>query len=499
MKNMSKILPFLWATLLLFSCSNEGNENGAIEDETPRVDYTEWTDQTELFVEFPVLIVGESSRFAAHFTVMNQHQAVTKGDLKISLISAKHSQTVVAKEPSSPGIFTPSLTPTQAGTYQLVFEINTPSYKDKIVLKEIAVYANLEEAKKANPEEAEGGGISFLKEQAWKMEFQTVAAKEESIHETISCSGIWKVATGNAQSVVSPATGRVYFDQNNWTDGSKVRKGDVLFRISGDGLTTKSLQVDYQKALAQYEQAKAEYNRKKELFEARVLPKAEWEIVERNYRLAKTEFETLNASYSGNSKKVIAPMDGFLKMLVASNGQFVNQGDEVVRISSQSSSVIEMLVPASYYSAMANIENVYWFDPSRGQWDNMNQVGGRILSVGKSVSADKPLLSVYVEVNEGVQAPEGSHSEIQIAFGSAQKCVTIPTSCLLEDYGKYSVIVQTSGESFEQRNIQIGRKNGNHVEVTKGLNKGEMVVSKGAYQVKMASMSGQAPAHGHAH
>jgi CTP-dependent riboflavin kinase len=37
------------------------------------------------------------------------------------------------------------------------------------------------------------------------------------------------------------------------------------------------------------------------------------------------------------------------------------------------------------------------------------------------------------------------------------------------------------------------------VEILSGLAEGEMVVSIGAYQVKMASMSGQAPAHGHEH
>ena len=44
-----------------------------------------------------------------------------------------------------------------------------------------------------------------------------------------------------------------------------------------------------------------------------------------------------------------------------------------------------------------------------------------------------------------------------------------------------------------------GKQSGSEVEITKGLSLGEVVVTKGVYQVKMASMSGQAPAHGHAH
>jgi len=77
--------------------------------------------------------------------------------------------------------------------------------------------------------------------------------------------------------------------------------------------------------------------------------------------------------------------------------------------------------------------------------------------------------------------------------------VVIPENCLLENYGSYSIIVQLSGETFERRTVNIGKQNGKLVEITKGLREDEMVVSVGAFQVKMASMSGQAPAHGHAH
>ena len=53
--------------------------------------------------------------------------------------------------------------------------------------------------------------------------------------------------------------------------------------------------------------------------------------------------------------------------------------------------------------------------------------------------------------------------------------------------------------SRERRPVQLGKRNGEYVEVLTGLKAGEYVVTKGAYQVKMASMSSQVPAHGHEH
>ena len=78
---------------LAMSCNDKAedahahNSDGShVGEEVPRTDYTIWTDKTELFVEFPVLIVGSPSRFAAHFTVLDGHRPVREGSVTVSLI-----------------------------------------------------------------------------------------------------------------------------------------------------------------------------------------------------------------------------------------------------------------------------------------------------------------------------------------------------------------------------------------------------------------------------
>ena len=102
-------------------------------------------------------------------------------------------------------------------------------------------------------------------------------------------------------------------------------------------------------------------------------------------------------------------------------------------------------------------------------------------------------------MNDHINVPDGSLTQVQIAMGDGKPTTIVPESALLEDYGNYSVMVQLSGESFERRPITIGKRNGKNVEALKGLQVGEVVVTTGAYQVKMASMSSSTPAHGHAH
>jgi hypothetical protein len=47
--------------------------------------------------------------------------------------------------------------------------------------------------------------------------------------------------------------------------------------------------------------------------------------------------------------------------------------------------------------------------------------------------------------------------------------------------------------------VTLGDRNGEYVEVLKGLSERERVVTVGAYQVRLASLSSQLPAHGHEH
>ena len=493
--------------LALFSCQ-KAEEHGHAHDEAgghehadtgrPAVDATVWTDKTELFVEFPALVVGNTSRFAAHFTLLDSHEPVKEGTVTVSLIKGNKGIRQTAEAPSSPGIFTPSLQPKEAGTYQLVFDLKTPALTDRIVLNDVKVFASAEEAENASGSEEDGEAISFLKEQAWKMEFQTAPVIEKEIYEVIPTSGVWKVAPSDYRTLVATTNGTVSFREQTLTEGSRVKKGQVLMAVSSAGLTSNNLSAEIRKARAEFEQAEAEYNRKKELYESKIVPGAEFEEVKQRYEVAKANYETLSAGYSAGGKQVTVPFDGYVKSIAVGNGDFVEQGAPLLTITSHQSGLLETRVSPTYAGQLQHLHNIY-YQTKADHWSNLNETGGSIVSIGKEVEPDKPLLSVFARVNDAIEMPEGNFTEVQLAVGEPVKAVVVPTAALLEDYGSYSVIVQLSGESFERRPVITGKSNGSEVEIREGLKVGEVVVTKGAYQVKMASMSGQAPAHGHAH
>jgi membrane fusion protein, heavy metal efflux system len=494
-------------SLTIFSCrpaddhghshAEDGDHAHAVEG-VPVEEHTAWTGLTELFVEFPVLVAGETSRFAAHFTLLNGHQPVREGRVTVSLIRGDRGIRHTVETPSSPGIFAPALKPSEAGIYQLVFELQTPGFDDRIVFNDIRVFPSSAEAEKVLSGEDDGSVITFSKEQAWKMEFQTVPVSKKAIYQIIHTSGIWKVAPSDYQALVAPASGRVTFDRGALTDGAIVKKGQVLMTISSAGMTTNNLDAEIKKAEADYEQARSEYDRKKELFDSRIVSRAEFEQVARRFAVARANYEALSSGYSSGGVAVSAPMDGYLRSVQAVNGGYTEQGENLLTVSRQKSRLLQIQVSPKYSPELQTIGDL-WYQPKPGVWSSLFEKGGSILSVGKVVEAEQPMISVFAEVNEVVEMPEGSFTEVQLSVGEPAERLVVPISSLMEDYGNYSVIVQLGGERFERRNVVIGNRNGSEVAIESGLELGEMIVTKGAYQVKMASMSGQIPAHGHTH
>jgi multidrug efflux pump subunit AcrA (membrane-fusion protein) len=75
----------------------------------------------------------------------------------------------------------------------------------------------------------------------------------------------------------------------------------------------------------------------------------------------------------------------------------------------------------------------------------------------------------------------------------------VPPAAIVDDAGRPIVFVQREGETFERRAVTLGARAGDLVQITEGVKPGDRVVTKGAYLLRLASLSTSVPAHGHVH
>src|SRR6185436_1306426 len=81
---------------------------------------TNWTTKTELFMEYPPLVGGLTSRFAIHLTRLDNFKPLAKGNVEVRLtIKGGKPESFKTDAPSRPGIFGVDVRPSRAGKFQL--------------------------------------------------------------------------------------------------------------------------------------------------------------------------------------------------------------------------------------------------------------------------------------------------------------------------------------------------------------------------------------------
>lgn len=494
------ILIFLIALLASCQQSNTSEEHGhPHEEESAALAYTLYSDKTELFVEFKPLVVGQSSQFAAHFTKLGDtFTALEEGTITLSLIVHDKGIRQTAEAPSSPGIFRLALKPTTPGTGRLIFDIKTRDYTDRIIIDSVMVFPNEKAAQQAPVQEAPAGGITFLKEQAWKIEFANQEVRPQQFHEIIKVSGQLNARPTNEQVVTAKSNGVV-----RWSavlvPGALVKQGQRLFLLASGNVAQGNIESQYREAKANFEKAEADYKRVQPLLADKIISQKDHLEIKNRYDQALIQFETLNRNYAEGGQAVQSPMSGFIKQISVRSGEYVEAGQALAVITKDLSLQLQAEVPARYATRLPFISEANF----RTLYDNTvystKELNGQLLSYGKTLGGNSSLLPVYFSLTNNGSLIPGQAVEVYLKSRPIENALILPLSALIEEQGNFFVYAQVAGESFDKREVETGAQDGVSVQIISGLNPGERIVTKGAYLVKLATQSGSVPAHGHEH
>jgi len=501
MKTISAMMTLF--VLLFVGCTDKTADEHGHEHEINSLEplaYTIFTDKSELFVEFKPLVVGSNSNFAAHFTILGENfLPLTEGKVTVSLIVGENGIRNSADSASSPGIFRLALSPKTAGVGKLLFDIETNDYTDQIVIENITVYPDEHTALDKQTVTADAGEITYLKEQAWKVEFANAPVVKQSFSDIIKTNGQILSAPGDEMIVTASASGIVLFSGNKTIIGSEVTNGMNLFTISGGNITESNIDVVYKEAKVNYDKAKADFDRASELVKDNIVSQKDFLQAKVNFENAQTAFYNISKNYSAKGQNVSSPMAGFVKNILVSEGQYVEAGTPLAIISQNKKLVLQANVSQRYFSKLPSITSANFKTISSETVFNTQELNGKIISFGKSASTASPFIPVTFEVDNIGNIIPGSIAEVYLKSAPFLNVLVIPVSALMEEQGKFYVYVQLGGESFQKREVKLGASDGINVQLLSGVSEGERVVIKGAYQIKLSTASGTLPAHGHEH
>lgn len=195
-------------------------------------------------------------------------------------------------------------------------------------------------------------------------------------------------------------------------------------------------------------------------------------MVDKNVIIAIIE----NPQNLGQRYEIRSPMQGMVTVRSSNLGEWIENGKQIAEITDYSDlQVLIRLFPDEQNKVkIGQAVNVEY---------NGIKVRGKITLISPTIDPVTRTIDVRAEItNSNSKLKINAYVQAQIFIGTKEGIV-IPSSALINEETHYIVFVQ-QGDSFEKRYVEFGIRNGEHVEIISGLQEGDVVVTKGAYQLK---------------
>ncbi len=493
-------------------CASQGGSETDHEHEGSSV--TLWTENTELFMEYPALIVGQEAAFAVHLSDMKDFKPVIQGKLTcVFKKSGGEKITVVAAAPSYPGIFRPIVKFKQAGVYGLQLRLEGQQVSDVINVPDVRVYAD----DASVPHEAGGdpgeGLITYLKEQQWKVDFRTEPVRKRRLSASVQAVGeIFPKPQWHVE-VPAPVSGIVLAEQNLKLPsvGTWVKKGDMLAVISPSANDEAGLST----IRNEYLHAQAEYERSRRLFENQAISnkrlhtaklnfearKASYDVIAQQIELSHSENDGNGASMFSGYFRLKTPIEGVIEEINFHLGQTVEAGQKLFAITNPKRVLLKAHVPVARIARVKNANDASFRVEGYEQEFNVSELNGRLLAISSTVDEKSRTVQIIFELDNPENILKiGMFAQVSVKTGEAIEAFAIPNSAIFDDNGTPVAYVHVEGESFAKRLLTTGITDNGFTQILSGISKGERVTTVGGYQVRLASLSTSVPSgHGHEH
>jgi HlyD family secretion protein len=365
-------------------------------------------------------------------------------------------------------------------------------------------------------------------------------AQPISITETVSATG--KIQPEVEVKLSSEVSGEII--DLPVVEGQMVEKGDLLVRVNPDiyqssvqraeaGL--QNMRANYAQSQASLKQATANYERNKQLFEKGVISKAEWDQIVSNYEMAEASKESAFYNMQSSAASVTeardnlsrtniyAPMTGTISKLDAELGERVvgtqqMAGTEIMRVADLSNMEVEVDVNENdIVKVSVGDSTIVEVDAYLGK-----EFKGLVTEISNSADSDltsdqvtnfkvkvRILEDSYQDLTEG--KPEnfspfrpGMTATVDIITNNRNDVLGVPISAIViksdttangsgsgnadSSQERFEAVFLKDGDEAKLQVVQTGIQDDSQIEITEGLNEGDVVIT-GPYNTVTKSLN----------
>ncbi len=255
-------------------------------------------------------------------------------------------------------------------------------------------------------------------------------------------------------------------------EGQLVKQGTLLVKIND-----AELQAQLVKNTEQIRHAVETEERQKALLARGGASREEYEAALNSLNVLKAEKQLLLAQIA--KTEVRAPFDGVIGLKYITLGSYISPVSRIVTIIQPDPMKLECSVPEKYASFLKKGSTLTFL--SRG---NSKRFKASIYAVDPKIDLATRTIAFRASVeNSNEELTSGSFIEVELPIGLAHEGLMVPTEAVIPDIKGQKVFVYKNGKA-EPRPIVMGIRTEKEIEILRGIQAGDTVITTGTMQVK---------------
>lgn len=245
--------------------------------------------------------------------------------------------------------------------------------------------------------------------------------------------------------------------------GQRVTRDQLLAEIDA-----KEVRAQYDRAVANRDQALRDYNRAADLLRKQVTSQQEYDAVEGRYRIAEAAMN--EASSMLGYVEVRSPFDGVVVKKLADTGDFASSGKPILQIENPENLRFEADVPEAVIDKVQPASPVDVLVPTLAL-----PLHGKVSDISPAADPVSRTFLVRIDFPSAQGAKAGQFGRALFPTGTYTS-IGVPLSAVVQRGQMEMVFIVESGKA-RLRLVKSGRKFGDEIELLSGVSNGERIIT----------------------
>jgi len=260
----------------------------------------------------------------------------------------------------------------------------------------------------------------------------------------------------------------------NFTEGTRVKKGDLLAKMND-----RPLQAQLEKLNVQLKLAEEKEFRQRSLLDKDAISKESYDQIQTDVQSIRADINLIRARISETELR--APFDGIIGLRYLSEGSYATSSTKIAKLVKISPIKIEFSIPEKYSSEIKIGYPVTF------------TIDGNDKIFDAYVYAVDPKIDIQTRVivlralypNKDEELKSGKYAHVSLQLSKIDSAIAIPTEAIIPEMEGEKVFIYKKGRA-QSVNVVTGLRTEAKIQITKGLKLGDTLIITGIMQLRQS-------------